>query len=149
MSYGGSRKEKIVMTSNIPFRIRIGVTGHRTLPDDEKLSESIRKVLENDIFYLFGEDREKVVRSLPHTPIAYSIMTPLAEGADRLVAREVLKYPDSKVEVILPMVKEDYLEAFNSPEYYREFEELLCKARRPITLKKTNSLLVGNHRVAY
>jgi len=125
-----------IIQSNIPFRIRIGVTGHRGLPDKEKLSEKIHQVFEKDIFDLFDEDSKKIIRSSPHTPIAFSILTPLAEGADRLVAKEILKFPDSRIEVVLPLTKEDYLEDFETQESRSEFEELFIKARRPITLKK-------------
>lgn len=121
--------------STIPFRIRIGVTGHRQLTDEEKLSEKIRQVLQKDIFTLF-ENSDKVLRSIPNTPILFSILTPLAEGADRLVAKEVLKLPDSRMEVVLPLVKQDYLEDFQAPESRHEFEELMKKARRPITLRE-------------
>lgn len=123
------------MDSRIPFRIRIGVTGHRQLTDEETLSEKIRQVLQKDIF-IFFEDSKKVLRSIPNTPIVFSILTPLAEGADRLVAKEVLKLPDSRMEVALPLVKQDYLEDFQTSESRHEFEELVKKARRPITLRE-------------
>lgn len=124
------------MTSNIPFRIRIGITGHRQLPDEEKLSEKITQVLKKDIFDLFDEDSKKLNCSSPYTPIAFSILTPLAEGADRLVAKEVLKIPNSRIEVVLPLSKEDYLKDFESQESLKEFEELFSMARRPIVLRK-------------
>jgi hypothetical protein len=124
---------------NIPFRIRIGVTGHRQLPGKGELSEKIRQVLaslKNGTSELFDKDSKKIISSSPNTPIAFSILTPLAEGADRLVAKEGLKYPDSRIEVVLPLTKEDYLKDFESAESRQEFECLLEQARRPITLKK-------------
>lgn len=121
--------------SRIPFRIRIGVTGHRQLTDEEILSEKIRQVLQKGILTLF-EDSNKVLRSIPNTSIVFSILTPLAEGADRLVAKEVLKFPSSRIEVVLPLAKEDYLDDFQTTESRQEFEELVKKARRPITLKE-------------
>jgi hypothetical protein len=124
------------MQSKIPFRIRIGITGHRELPDEEKLSEKIRQALERDIFDLFDEESKKNINSAHRTPIAFSLLTPLAEGADRLVTKEVLKCPGSRIEVVLPLTKEDYLQDFKTQESRSEFEELLSQARRPITLKK-------------
>lgn len=149
------------MNTNIPFRIRIGVTGHRRLPDKDKLSEKISQVLnefievintiknkeklteksqglEKDLFDLFDGDSKKAILSSPNTPIAFSILTPLAEGADRLVpqvAQDVLKCSDLKIEVVLPLAKGDYLQD-KSSESRQEFKELYEKARRPITLKK-------------
>lgn len=124
---------------NIPFRIRIGVTGHRQVADQEKISDKIRQVLDSvkdGTSELFDRESKKIIDSSPHTPIAFSILTPLAEGADRLVAKEVLKYPDSRIEVVLPLIREDYLEDFESEESREEFGHLFCRARRPITLKK-------------
>jgi hypothetical protein len=119
----------------IPFRIRVGVTGHRKLDDPEMLSQRISQVLENDIFNLFDEESIKDISRVSKTPVAYTILTPLAEGADRLVAREALKLPFSRIEVVLPLVKEDYLLDFTSTQSKKEFQELLLKARRPIALR--------------
>ena len=70
----------------IPFRIRIGVTGHRLLQDKDELSKKIREVLDKNILDLFDDDSKRLLRSSPNTPLAFNIITPLAEGADRLVA---------------------------------------------------------------
>jgi hypothetical protein len=122
----------------IPFRIRLGVTGHRVLQDEEILKEKLRDVLNKRIYDLFDEDSKRRIPSCPNTPIRFSILTPLAEGADRLVAKEVLKFPNSRIEVVLPLTKEDYLEDFETAESRAEFEDLFKKARRPITLKESN-----------
>ena len=126
---------------NIPFRIRLGVTGHRQLPGTDMLSGKIKLVLDslrNGTSELFDSDSRKIIYSSTHTPLAFSILTPLAEGADRLVAKEVLKCPDSRIEVVLPLAKEDYMEDFESSESRQEFEFLMAKARRPISLKRQN-----------
>jgi uncharacterized membrane protein YidH (DUF202 family) len=120
----------------IPFRIRLGVTGHREVQDEEILKEKVRDVLDKKIYNLFDENSKKIIRSCPRTPIGFSILTPLAEGADRLVAKEVLKFPDSRIEVVLPLAKEDHLEDFATAESRAEFEYLFKKARRPITLEE-------------
>jgi hypothetical protein len=120
----------------IPFRVRIGVTGHRTLLEKEILSHRIKEVLERKIIDLFDKESKKLLKSSYHTPIGYSILTPLAEGADRLVAHEVLKFPHSNMDVVLPVDKEDYLKTFESQESQQEFEELLKRSRRSITLRE-------------
>lgn len=120
--------------SIIPYYIRIGVTGHRVLPDKEKLSEKIREVLHAQIFDLFDEQSREFLRLSAHTPVAFSILTPLAEGADRLVAYEVLKLSNARIEVALPFSKDDYLQDFSSEESRREFEEFLSQARRPVVI---------------
>jgi hypothetical protein len=90
----------------------------------------------NDTSQLFDEDSEQIVHSSYNTSVAFSIVTPLAEGTDRLVAKEVLRFPDSTIEVVLPLTKEDYLRDLETEESRHEFEEFLDQARRPITLKK-------------
>lgn len=125
--------------SGIPFRIRIGVTGHRQLSDDEELNKQIRKILNIDFFInsdFFDEDSKKILASSTHTPIAFNILTPLAEGADRLVAKEVLRLPDPQIEVVIPLPKEDYIKDFDTEESRVEFERLFSKARGPIILRK-------------
>ena len=84
------------------------------------------------IYELFDTDmsQEKGMKK-----IAFTILTPLAEGADRLVAWEVLKIPDSEIEVVLPFAKEEYLKDFATEQSRREFEELYRKATNPIELK--------------
>lgn len=122
-------------TEPLPFRIRIGVTGHRQLADPDSLAVKVAEVLDKTIFELIdAKDQAKLAGAA--TPIAFSVLTPLAEGADRLVAGEVLKGPGSKIEVVLPLTKEDYLEDFDTVESKDEFERLLKLARRPISLRE-------------
>ena len=127
-----------VNAETIPLRIRIGVTGHRTLSDEPMLAGRIREALDSKIFELFDAKSKTILSTIEHTPITFIVLSPLAEGADRLVAREVLKSEnrDPRLEVVLPMVKEDYLQDFDSAESRLEFEELFNKARRPVTLRE-------------
>jgi hypothetical protein len=104
---------------SIPARIVIGVTGHRKLDIQPRLINQIRTTIENII---------KTVPPLQNTPLVLSVLSPLAEGADRLVVREVLTVPNSTLEVILPMTKDDYIQDFKTSESRKEFEGLLSKA---------------------
>lgn len=148
------------MKSKIPFCIRIGVTGHRHLPDEKALSKTVQRVLcefsdvirsiqekrkppdnnqppKQDIFNLFDKASRKAILSAKQTPITLSILTPLAEGADRLIAKEALKLPGSRLEVVLPLAKEDYRKDFETEASCGEFEALQSRARRPVALRKT------------
>jgi hypothetical protein len=49
-----------------------------------------------------------MVPTLKSTPMLFSVLSPLAEGADHLIAREVLKIPGALLEVVLPLEKEKY-----------------------------------------
>ena len=105
----------------IPYRIKIGITGHRILKEPERIASKVREALNSSIYELF--DRPfPMPESI--TPFAFTVVTALAEGADRLVAREVLKFPDSEIEVILPFIKNKYKNDFTSSSSKKEFEEL-------------------------
>lgn len=118
--------------ADIPFRVCIGVTGHRVLPDPERIGASVREVLNARIFDLFDRPLPANRRDVP---LAFTILTPLAEGADRLVAREALKFPRSEIVVVLPLEKEDYARDFTAAESKAEFEELCQKAGRVYSLE--------------
>lgn len=129
-----------VLYSDIPFRIRIGITGHRKLLDDENLAKKIREVIETKIIDLIDEKTKRLTESSSHTPVAYTLITALAEGADRLAAKEILKIDGSTIEVVLPFVKEDYLKDFETSESKADFEELFNKASRQVILKRQTLL---------
>ncbi len=111
----------------IPFRLTIGVTGHRKLENINVLRGKIRDVI------------ERILKNFPtstNTTVLLRILSPLAEGSDRLVAEEVLKYSGSELKVILPLCAEEYLEDFPSEESKKEFKTLFKKADYLFTLNK-------------
>jgi len=92
--------------------LRIGVTGHRSLTELDKINAGIKKALDR-IARLF-RDR------------SFTVVSSLAEGADRLVVHQALRnYPDSLLEVILPLPATEYQEHFSSRESKKEFQSLL------------------------
>ena len=97
-----------------PLPIVVGVTGHRDLrPQDvEPLAESVQDVV------------SALLTRHPHSPVI--ILTPLAEGADRLVARVGLEL-GLRLIVPLPFAKERYEEDFEGPSL-AEFRSLLARA---------------------
>jgi hypothetical protein len=81
----------------IPYRIRIGVTGHRKLDDPPAVQALVMSALDSEIEMLFSvESTRKIkrVREAGTTAISFRILSPLAEGADRVVATAVLAEPD-------------------------------------------------------
>ena len=56
------------------------------------------------------------------------VISALAEGADRLVAEEVLAEQDARLEVALPLPAEDYIEDFKTEDSKRVFCCLLDQA---------------------
>jgi hypothetical protein len=99
----------------------IGVTGHRDLrPDDlDELKKKIRHILRS------------LKKQYPSTPII--LLSPLAEGADRLAAVVALE-EKARLVVPLPMAQDLYERDFESEESRVEFRELLASAEHRIQI---------------
>ncbi len=123
---------------SIPYRIRIGVTGHRKLDDPRAVQVLVKKAIDAEVEKLFPEESRRSierVRRAGTTAISFRVLSPLAEGADRVVARAVLSDPDARLDVVLPLTLEDYLQDFVTEESRKEFEELLGRCRKPVLLR--------------
>ena len=104
----------------MPFRIVIGVTGHRNLRAVARLEEAVDSVLEEIIQGASGKGSEAV---------RLAVLSPLAEGADRLVARRVLAREGAELEVVLPFPEDEYSKDFELAGSRAEFAGLLTGAR--------------------
>jgi len=113
----------------------VGVTGHRDLLPAEVAG--IRGRVREFLMHLHGEypDRDLVV------------LTPLAEGADRLVAEESLAL-GLPVTVALPMSRALYAEDFRTAESRRQFDRLCAAAtdlfELPLTAGNTPGFVDGH-----
>ena len=123
-------KEKatsVELASRIPVVLRIGVTGHRNLEYPTLIGDSVRKVI--------AELDQLLTRELKNSPHTFMALSPLAEGSDRVVAHEVLRWRGPGdcyhpfLEVVLPMSEEVYEKDFESPASVQEFREFLARAR--------------------
>jgi len=122
----------------IPYRIRIGVTGHRKVADPDAMEALVRAAIDSEIAKLFDAKSQAEmdrVRRKGVTAISYSALSPLAEGADRVAARAILAYPGARLDVVLPLSMDDYLEDFETEESKLEFHELIGESRRPVELR--------------
>jgi len=102
--------------------LRIGVTGHRILMEEEKIKAGIEKAL--DLLREHFGERPMLV------------LTSLAEGADRMVAEAVLRRPGSTLVAVTPFSLEEYVKDFgpgDSPSR-EEFHRLLGKASEVVEL---------------
>ncbi len=72
------------------------------------------------------EALRRIERAFPGEPV--TVISALAEGADRIVARHVLARPGARLVVPLPLAKSDYLTDFQSEESRAEFLRLLQRA---------------------
>jgi hypothetical protein len=97
-------------------RLRLGVTGHRVVTDVSRVVEGIRAAVR-------AIQTAAGVRPL-------TVMSALAEGADRLVVEEVLGVPDACLVAVLPFAPDRYADDFGgvgSPSHTR-FLDLLQRA---------------------
>jgi hypothetical protein len=128
-------KKNIDMTNLCAASLRIGVTGHRKFENDRIVRDSVKSVLRRLDEFLEN--------TLNNTPYTYIVISPLAEGADRLVAKEVLDWNTSGektyLEVVLPLQEQDYLTDFTTAGSREEFRELLAIAKSVHVLEKAES----------
>jgi hypothetical protein len=103
----------------IPFRLRVGVTGHRQLPEGIEWRQRIAEAL--------GLIEARLAPT-GDAPLAWLAISSLAEGADRLVAEAILARPGSLLEVPLPLPRDDYQTDFKSDESRAEFSRLYEQA---------------------
>jgi SMODS and SLOG-associating 2TM effector domain 1 len=103
----------------VPCRIRIGVTGHRTLRDPVALAAGVDRVIS-----LLG----LALPPDPSTRVLYEVVSPLGEGADRIVAERFLEVPSSILEAPLPFSPEEYERDFGSEASRARFRGLVERA---------------------
>lgn len=114
----------------LPFRVRIGVTGHRSRgrrplsKDDPRLLAEVRGQIERVVGF-FGDDA---------TPVHLGVVSQLADGADRLVVNGVIaeareRQHEARLEAFLPMRRHDYekTQKFDANSI-AEFDRLLERA---------------------
>ena len=113
----------------------VGVTGHRDIraEDRDALERRVRGILLN------------LRKDYPATPLI--LLSPLAEGADRLAARAALDgRVGARLIVPLPMPQAMYEEDFSSPGSLAEFRELLGKAHRSFEIPPASGNTEANIR---
>jgi hypothetical protein len=100
--------------------LRIGVSGHRFLADVDRLRGSVDAALNH------------LAEAFPGRP--FTVLSSLAEGADRLVASRILNRSAAKLIAVLPMPKDLYVADFLTPESRSEFARLLVSAADTVEL---------------
>jgi hypothetical protein len=100
--------------------LTIGISGHRWLKESHQFMDAINKVLE-EINRVYSFRKLK-------------LLSPLAEGADSIVAKRILSLSNTHLIALLPLPVEEYLEDFSTPESVKEFQEFLHRADQVIEL---------------
>lgn len=93
--------------------VTIGITGHRILAEVEKLEAGLDEVahrLENAF------------------PEEWTVISALAEGADRLAAHRLMARGRTRLVAVLPLARQDYETDFETPGSRIEFADLLNHA---------------------
>ena len=116
----------------------VGVTGHRYLDENDEAAKKTAVELKSAVKDYF----RKLRRDCPHTPIL--LISPLAEGADQLVAGAALELRDDPAQplhvellVPLPMPEKIYLQDFQGEEHaaaLAEYHRLSKLASRTIEM---------------
>jgi hypothetical protein len=108
----------------------IGVTGHRKLADESRLAAAVDVVLDEIVRRAAGERAGGQDGIRDETPqLRLLVLSPLAEGADRFIAKRVLAREASALEAVLPMDEPDYEADFAADASKSEFRSLLDGAR--------------------
>jgi len=121
--------------------LRIGVTGHRKLADGAAVEAGLEMAL-----------AAIAARFPAATP--WRVLSALAEGSDRIVARHILARPGARLVAVLPLPKADYMTDFQSQQSREEFLDLLGLAESVIELPLRDSRTeayeqVGRHVVEH
>lgn len=112
---GNPRWNHSALEGGIHYPI-LAITGHRHLTDPPAITDALRTVLAN----------------FPDTSL--TLLSPLAEGADRLAAHEILRIPGGTLQAVLPLPADDYETDFLTPESRAEFHQLLAAAESILVL---------------
>ena len=105
--------------------VRIGVTGHRFLTALDRVEAGIEEAL------------RRVEELWPGQPL--TVVSSLAEGADRLVVRQVLARPGGRLAAVLPLPNDDYMTDFGDDGSRSEFLSLLEQAEEAVELPPVGS----------
>jgi hypothetical protein len=103
----------------IPYELRIAVTGHRTLADEAAVAHGIDTML------------DRIAGTLAATssaPLSWTIVSPLARGADQLTAHALLQRLNARLEVVTPFPLDEYRKDFSQGDELAQFEQLLARA---------------------
>jgi len=103
--------------------VALGITGHRYLIEMDKVMAGVDRAV------------QRILGTFPDSN--FRVLSSLAEGADRILAKRLLLIPNTSLWVPLPVPEEEYLKDFETSESKEEFIYLLGKAERVINLPVT------------
>lgn len=133
------------------FALRVGVTGHRpedlAAADTAALRAGLRGVLERirqSAIELHGGATGTLFSA---EPTLLRAITPLAEGADRILAEEALAL-GWELQCPLPFAREEYEQDFSTEESRAQFRALLGRATAVLELDGARDRAAGSYEAA-
>ncbi len=99
--------------------LKLAITGHRVLAESGSIAVALRQIL---------HEQAGCLHSNPGQQKPLTLLSPLAEGADRLAAHEILRLPGTELRAVLPLHQADYETDFATEESRTEFRDLLARA---------------------
>ena len=103
--------------------IALGITGHRFLADTDKIMAGVERAV------------RRIRRTYPDSN--FRVLSSLAEGSDRILAKRLLSIPGAVLWVPLPLPKEEYLKDFVTSRSKEEFIHLCGEAERVVQMPVT------------
>lgn len=123
--------------------VHVGITGHRVLPSEaqERIIRQVREVLaevQKGTRELLAQQGSCLPPGCVNEEPRFRLLTPLAEGTDRLAAREALAI-GYRLQCPLPFAQAFYESTFTGDDAeHTEFRELLGKAESVLELASSN-----------
>ncbi len=108
-----------------PETLSIGITGHRFLRDGSILRAGLIEAV------------QRIKGVFPGR--LFTVLSPLAEGADRLAAGVLLQQPGARLVVPLPLSRDEYMKDFDTAESRSAFLRMLGLAADVVTLPPATS----------
>lgn len=110
------------MVGRVSLRLRVGVSGHRHFDDEQDITARVAAALDLVV------NLTAVLASSAVTPVVLTVVSSLAEGADRIVARDLLGRAAGRLEAVLPLSQAEYEKDFRDNASLTEFRLLLRQA---------------------
>lgn len=107
------------MQPKVAYELRVAVTGHRKIADEAAVAGAIEGVLSRI---------ERLLAEADAIEPCWTIVSPLARGADQIAAKTLLNRVHARLEVLTPFPLADYRKDFSADGELASFEELLARA---------------------
>ena len=116
----------------VALRLRVGISGHRQIgPHHPGIAGAVAEVLAAVML-------KRASMSTDSTLVGLTVVSSLAEGADRVLANAILD-EDGQLEVVLPVEAADYIRDFGSDVSKADFTDLLARAVAVDTVPRAES----------